>query len=83
MPNALSHTQREHAEIALKTSASELKTLAQAVGCPTSHMRRMKANLERFGVVVRPKFVAQGRPRKVTPAIEQVSVAQLCNDREY
>ena len=74
MPRALLPSQREHAEVALATSTSGAESIAQHVGCSTSQINKMRANLERLGSVVRPKLVAQGRPKKVTPAIETVGL---------
>ena len=73
MPRALLPTQRDHVETALRSGCSDLQTLAEEVGCSTSQIVKMKANLARFDSVVQPKFVIQGRPRVITPAMEEVS----------
>ena len=73
MPRALLRTQREHAEVALRSGHNDMENLAQEVGCSTSQMVKMRANMKRFDSVVKPKFIVQGRPRKITPAIEQAS----------
>ena len=72
MPRALLRTQREHAGVALRSGRDDMENLAQEVGCCTSKMVKMRANMKRFDSVTKPKFVVQGRPRKITPAIEQV-----------
>ena len=72
MPRALLRTQREHVELALKSGREDMENLAQDVGCCTSRMVKIRANMKRFDSVTKPKFVVQGRPRTITPAIEQV-----------
>lgn len=72
MPRALLRNQRDHVETALRAGCNDLQTLAEEAGCSTSQVVKMRANLARFDSVVRPKFVVQGRPRSLTPAIEQV-----------
>ena len=72
MPRALLRTQREHAEVALRSSRDDIQNLAQEVGCSTSQMVKMRANIKRFDSAAKPKFIAQPRPGKITPAIEPV-----------
>ena len=73
MLRALLRTQREHAEVVLKPGHGNMENLAQEVGCSTSQMVKMRANMKRFDLVVKHKSIVQGRPKKITPAIEQVS----------
>ena len=72
MPRALLRTQREHAEVALRSGRDDVENLAQEVGCCTSQMVKMRANMKRPDSVTKPTFVVEGRPREITPAIEQV-----------
>jgi hypothetical protein len=73
MPRALESSQREYAEIELRAGRTDFKSLAEEVGCSTTHLLTMKSNLDRFDSVVAPKLLPQGRPHAITPEMGDLS----------
>jgi hypothetical protein len=51
------------------------ENIAEEAGCVLVSVRRMSANLRRFGFVVVPKVRKRGRPLSLMPEMVKVSVS--------
>ena len=61
MPKALTETQRVMVEVLLKSKTPHTK-VAEEVKCSVVQVKKMSMNWNKYGSVVAPKFVKNGRP---------------------
>ena len=76
MPCSLTPLQEETTRgmLALPLPHSKIAGVAK---CSTRQVRRIKANLLKYGTVRAPKVMHQGRNRKVTEEMEEVCIFPL------
>ena len=73
MPHALSTEKLARIRAGLEMSTDQ-KTIAQQVGVSKRQVTRIKHNIVYYGSVMRPKKPSQGRQRKITEGMAEVSV---------
>ena len=65
MPEALTETQRIMVEALLKSKTPHTE-VAEEAKCSIAQVKKMSMNWNKYGSVVAPKFVKNGRPPIVT-----------------
>jgi len=69
---------RKREAIQVKLAINEpVKKIVKEYNLGAKTVYKYKANLTRFGTLMRPKAPQQGRPSKISPEMEQVSFFTL------
>jgi hypothetical protein len=71
MPPALSDTQLDIVKTMLNGKFDQAK-IAEAASCSIRQVKRIKKNIDIFGMAKAPKLKVQGRPRLVTQEAAEV-----------
>jgi DNA invertase Pin-like site-specific DNA recombinase len=72
MPKALTPQQKATVTTMLAAKAPQ-RDIAAAASCSVSQIKRMAKNIRKWGKPVAPKLVPQGRPRKLSQDVADVT----------
>jgi len=76
MPSRIPQAKRD--SIKVKIALNErVQTIAKNVNVSSSAVYNYRKNLRQFNALKPPKVLPQGRPRRITPEMEQVYVQNI------
>jgi hypothetical protein len=77
MPSSIPAVKRERIKVKSVLSLSS-KVIQKQTNVSLRTVQRIRTNLKRYGSTRSPKALQQGRPRVITPEMEEVHAFNLC-----
>ena len=81
MPSHIPQAKRDSIKVKIALN-EKVKTISKNINVSSSTIYNYKKNLRQFNALKPPKVLPQGRPRKITPEIEDVCINDIADITE-